>query len=140
MEHHEAFAWSVVGVKNLFLTLTALGVIALAMDPTVVAAGLVLVIGALAAGIVSIITAFSKMKLDLLKGQEDLNMKADKADSKADQIIEKAAEIHMLTNSNLSKVTESLNVALEKISGLEKMVASLNTAKDIADALTRRMP
>lgn len=113
-------------------------VMAVALDPTVIAAGLVLVIGALAAGVVLVINALAKMKLDVLKGQEEINKTARSTEHKADQIIEKAAEIHTLTNSNLSKVTASLDVALEKIAGLEKMVVSLNEAKKVADALTKK--
>lgn len=43
---------------------------------------------------------------------------------KSDVIIEKAAEIHTLTNSSLSKVQSALDVANERIIGLEKLIAS----------------
>lgn len=48
---------------------------------------------------------------------------------KSDVIIEKAAEIHTLTNSSLSKVQSSLEVANEKILGLEKLIAAGAEAK-----------
>jgi len=54
--------------------------------------------------------------------------------AKADTIIEKAAEIHTLTNSNLSKVTAALEVANEKIQGLEKLMASMVKAHAAANA------
>ncbi len=44
---------------------------------------------------------------------------------KTDTVIEKAAEIHTLTNSNLSKVTTALEVANEKIEGLQRLVAQI---------------
>lgn len=43
---------------------------------------------------------------------------------KADVIIGKAVEIHTLTNSNLSKITSALDVANEKIAGMEKLIAA----------------
>jgi hypothetical protein len=59
---------------------------------------------------------------------------------KSDIIIEKAAEIHTLTNSNLSKLTSQLEVANSKITGLERLVASLVEAKGIADRLASKPP
>ncbi len=66
---------------------------------------------------------------------DSIGSKSDKTDAKVDTVIEKAVEIHTATNSNLSKVTAALDKALEKISGLEKMVALMNRAKDVADRL-----
>jgi 5-bromo-4-chloroindolyl phosphate hydrolysis protein len=51
--------------------------------------------------------------------------KAEVVEKKSDTIIEKAVEIHTLTNSQLSKVTAALEVANEKIQGLEKMLTKV---------------
>ena len=52
---------------------------------------------------------------------------------KSDEANHKLVEIHTLTNSNLSNVNKALEVANEKISGLEKMVAAMHEAKGVAD-------
>jgi hypothetical protein len=46
-------------------------------------------------------------------------------DGKTDAIIRRTDEIHTLTNSNLAEVTKTLQVANEKISGLEKLLGAL---------------
>jgi hypothetical protein len=55
------------------------------------------------------------------------------ADKKADILIEKAVEIHTLTNSRMAKVTSDLEVALAKITGLEARLIGMDDAKTIAD-------
>lgn len=45
---------------------------------------------------------------------------------KADVLIEKAVEIHTLTNSNLTAVKTALEVANAKIEGLQKLVEAQN--------------
>lgn len=57
--------------------------------------------------------------------------KVDSTAIKADTIIEKATEIHTLTNSNLSKVQSQLDVANEKIDGFNK--AQGESARKIAN-------
>lgn len=59
--------------------------------------------------------------------------KTDKVQAKVEAVDAKAIEIHTLTNSNLSKVTSQLEVANSKIEGLQKLVSSLVTAKEVAD-------
>lgn len=54
---------------------------------------------------------------------------------KADSLVEKTTEIHTLTNGSLSKVQASLETANEKISGLEKLVASVTAASLAANHL-----
>lgn len=49
--------------------------------------------------------------------------------AKADTIIQKADEIHLLANSNLAEVSASLKVANEKIIGLERLVSTLFESK-----------
>lgn len=60
--------------------------------------------------------------------------KANSTDAKADTLIEKTAEIHTLTNSNLSAVNKTLAIANEKIVGLEKMVSELVKTRDVTAA------
>jgi hypothetical protein len=50
------------------------------------------------------------------------------ASAKADVIIEKADQIHSLTNDNLSRVSTALEVANTKIDGLHQLAAE--TAKN----------
>lgn len=52
---------------------------------------------------------------------------------KSDHANEKLVEIHTLTNSNLSDAVKRLDVAMEKISGLEKMVSNMTADKVTAD-------
>lgn len=51
--------------------------------------------------------------------------KTDRLSSATNEISVKANEIHALTDGNLSKVTNQLAVAMERISGLEKLVNSM---------------
>lgn len=54
---------------------------------------------------------------------------------KANSLQETTTQIHALTNSNLAKVTAALDVALEKITGLQNMIATLNAREQVAQAL-----
>ena len=116
-------------------------------DPTVIAAAIVTVIAALVAGAVSIVNAISAARDRIIAAAERKAM-LDKTEAalatskengkKNDIIIEKAVEIHTLTNSNLSKVTAALEVANTKIEGLQKMMASMQEAKTIADRVAEQ--
>jgi hypothetical protein len=66
------------------------------------------------------------------------NEKAKENLQKSDVIIEKAVEIHSLTNSRLSQVTADLKVANEKISGLEGLVSEMVQAKHDAKFLAQQ--
>jgi len=57
---------------------------------------------------------------------------------KADVIIEKAAEIHTLTNKNFSEMTAKLEVAQARIEGLEKLVRDMQQNKRVADELAAK--
>lgn len=107
--------------------------------PTITAAAIVTVLIVLIPGIVSIINANAAAdeRLEAKQSRAKLEELAKVTDKKADTLIEKAVEIHTLTNSNLSKVTESLNVALKEIDGLKKLVESQTKAKDVADNLAK---
>lgn len=85
---------------------------------------------ALIAAVPPTIAAMAALAVSIHNG-----MKAAETGKKADTIIEKAAEIHTLTNSNLSAVTKSLEVAQARIDGLEKLVAQNLAAKKVADDL-----
>jgi hypothetical protein len=86
---------------------------------TIVLVAIVPTLAAIGAMIVSIINA----------------IKSTENGAKADHIIEKATEIHTLTNSNLSKVTATLDVANAKIEGMQKMISGMLEAKNVADHL-----
>ncbi len=119
-------------------------------DPTVIAGGVVLVIGSMATAIVTIINALAARDDRRAQATERLTSVAARATQleathdasrKADTIIEKATEIHALTNGTNQGLTKALDLANAKISGLEQEVASLKqmmalllTAKQ--DALT----
>jgi hypothetical protein len=96
------------------MTDTQLTIIIAAIPATVAA------IGALAATIIA-----------AMKSSE----RGIRAEIKADDLLGKTAEIHTLTNSNLTKVQGALDVALAKIEGLQTMVAAMVHAKAIADKL-----
>ena len=108
-------------------------------DPMIIAAAIVLVIASIGGASVQIINAWaaSNERKEAKFSREKLEEITRSTDNKANTIIEKAAEIHTLTNSNLSKVTASLDSALAKIEGLEKLIASQSKAKDIADNLAK---
>lgn len=106
-------------------------------DPMVIAAAFVLVIAAVGGAVVQIINAKAaaedRKEAKIMRAR--LQDSADKTDIKTDAIIKQGVEIHASTNSNLSKVTENLNVALEEINGLKKLVYTLTEAKKTADTL-----
>lgn len=78
-------------------------------------------IGALAAAVVSIITAIRS---------RDNGIKADK-------IIEKATEIKVSTDGNLTRMSNDLETAKEKISGLETLIRSMTESTRAAGELAR---
>lgn len=78
-------------------------------------------IGALTAAIVSIITAIRS---------KDNGIKADK-------IIEKATEIKISTDGNLSRMGSDLETAKEKITGLENLIRSMAESTRAAGELAR---
>ena len=108
-------------------------------DPSVIAAAIVTVIVAFSGAAISIINARAAAaeRRDARASRARLEEYAKTTDNKASTIIEKAVEIHTLTNSNLSKVTAALDSALAKIEGLEKLVKSQSEAKSVADNLAR---
>lgn len=65
---------------------------------------------------------------------EGMDKKVDVSLRQNDSIIKKADEIHGVTNGHLSKLTDDLHVAMERITGLEKLVAALSEAKRVAEA------
>lgn len=107
------------------------------LDPTVFAAALVMIIAAVGAAVVSVVNAVaaSRDRTEARDSRIGLARTVDSTERKADQIIERAGEIHTLTNSNLSKMTARLDVALAEITGLRALIASQQEAKRVADAL-----
>ena len=104
-------------------------------DPTVLAAAIVTVLTALGVLVVTIINAKSAAdeRRDARESRIAVEATTKATDRKADAIIEKTAEIHTVTNSNLAKVTAALDVAKERIEGLQKLVGQMMDAKGVAD-------
>ncbi len=67
----------------------------------------------------------------LIQGMKNAN-KADIMAKKADVLVETSEKIHTLTNSTLTEMTSKLQVAMEKISGLEKLVTALSNERAVA--------
>lgn len=67
------------------------------------------------------------------KTDEVAGVLADKAAVQAQATNEKLAEIHDLTNSNLTTVKEALTAANEKIARLEEVVANMAARKGDGD-------
>jgi len=110
------------------------------LDPAVIAAAFVTVIVAFSGAAVAIINARASAaeRLEAKASRVRLEETTHNVDRKADALIEKAVEIHTLTNSNLSRVTASLEIALKEIDGLRQLVESLTKAKAVADALASK--
>lgn len=109
-------------------------------EPAIIAAAIVTVLGALVTGTVTVINAVaaSRDRSDSKVERKVVKDIVSSTERKADNIVEKTIEIHSMTNSNLTKVTEALSVALEKISGLEKLILSMVEAKKTADEHSQR--
>lgn len=60
---------------------------------------------------------------------------ANKNGLKADALIVETAKIHTLANNNLSAVNKSLEIANEKINGLQTLVAELAKTREVAAAV-----
>lgn len=78
-------------------------------------------IGALTAAVVSIISA----------------IRSKDNGAKADKIIEKATEIKVSTDGNLSRMSSELETAKEKIAGLETLIRSMAESTRAAGELAR---
>jgi hypothetical protein len=96
-------------------------------DPTVIAAAIVTVIAALVGGTVTVInaTAAARDRETARVARAQLQTTANTAIVKTDDLLLKAQEIHTLTNSNLSKVTAALDLALQENSSLKKLMATM---------------
>lgn len=60
-------------------------------------------------------------------------------DHKVDASAKTIEQIHVLTNSNLTQVSNDLKIANSKIDALERLVTALGTAKGIADVVAERL-
>jgi hypothetical protein len=96
---------------------------------------------ALIATIPPTVAAVAGVFVSLSNGRKaDLNkIVVDKTSDKVSDVSEKTVEIHALTNSTLSKMGTDLQVAIEKVSGLEKLVSSMQSAKVIADSVAEKI-
>lgn len=64
---------------------------------------------------------------------------AEAASKKSDVIIEKAVEIHTLTNSNLSKVTADNEKLRAEIVGMRELITSLVNDKEVKEAIASKL-
>lgn len=103
----------------------------------VIAGAVAFIIAAIGSMVVQIINAKAAAdeRIASRASRAKLEAYAEINDGKNDKIIKQGAAIEHSTNSNLSKVTSDLAVAITKIEGLEKIVAHQNRAKNIADNL-----
>lgn len=97
------------------------------------ATAVVVVIGAIGTMLVTVIgSVFAGFMAYKAKTQSDEN------GHKSDALIQKTDAIHVLTNSNLSKVQAALDTANARIAGLERSMGLMIEAKGIADKLIDR--
>lgn len=82
---------------------------------------------ALIAAIAPTLAALAALIMGIVNSRKsDRNSdKADAVNDKANTLIEKTAEIHTLTNSNLTEVRSELREANQKILGMENLVRSI---------------
>lgn len=137
MYHHVFAVKSVLGFICAGLSIVAAS---FAMLTDAVSLGIIAVAAATVAAVPPSILAYAALqqaKQNLLKAQL-VDAHVAEVGVKTDTVINKATEIHTLTNSNLTRVTEMLNVAHEKIAGLEELVKSMVESKTAADALSTK--
>jgi len=115
---------------------------------TAIGAAVVTVIGALGGVVVQIINAVSAARdrreasaeRRALREQTAIVLKnGQDTGVKADQIIEKAVEIHGLANGHLTKLSTALDVANAKIAGLESLMHALADSKRENDAVQAKL-
>jgi len=115
---------------------------------TAIAAAIVTVIAAIGGMTVQIINAVSAARdrreaaaerrglreqtAIVLKNGQDTGIKAD-------TIIQKAVAIHSLADGNLSRMSTALDVANERIAGLEKLMAVIHDSNREKDAVQARL-
>jgi hypothetical protein len=101
------------------------------MDPTLFAAAIVTVLAALFGGVIQLVNAVSaardrrdaREERKALREQSITVLRATEATGlKADTIIEKAVEIHTLTNSANAKLQAALELVTEKLAAAERTI------------------
>jgi hypothetical protein len=97
-------------------------------------------ITAIASGIVAVLGAVVAMIVTLHGIRQDAKEAATKSDKNQTAIVQKADEIHTLVNKNYSDITAKLEVANTKIDGLEGTVRTNAADKKVADDLAARAP
>lgn len=129
-------------------------------DPMIIAAAAVLVIGAMAAAIVSVLSAFGKMKSELLAQMADVAVKAQKiadatsVNAAASMITSKKVDhlavqtgalqtvtdkVHDSTNSNYSELKKELAESrLEVKEGHQQIAKSQATIEELVAAVLGR--
>ncbi len=113
-------------------------------DPTVIAGGIVLVIGSIATAVVTVINALAARDERTANATERatsaqaraVQLDATHAASrKADTIIDTATEIQRSTNGTLSKLQNQLESAQDEIRSLKTLMATILAAQDEAHRL-----
>lgn len=113
------------------------------LDPMVVAGAVVVVIAAIGGLFVQCMNAYSAFK-DRREAASERKTTLERAtraasisestDKKADQLITSTAQIHELTNSTNAALQRALDVANEKIAGLEKLLIQMTDSQTRAEA------
>ena len=108
------------------------------IDPTLISTAIVIIISAIGTVTVTIINAWAAAR-DRIDSAEQRRVLYEKAilaaksqedvSKKADTIIEKAAEIHTLTNSANSELRSQLALMTEKYNGLLRMIEEIRNSK-----------
>jgi uncharacterized membrane protein YccC len=112
------------------------------LDPTIFAAAVVTVLAALFGGTIQLVNAISGAR-DRRDAREERRVLRDQNQNvikvsedtakKADTIIEKAVEIHTLTNSANAKLQAALEMVTEKLAAAERQIARMEgTMRDVA--------
>lgn len=96
-------------------------------------------ITAIGGAVAVVLTALAAVLVTLQGIQRDSRERGEKADQKANTIIEKAAEIHTLTNKNFGDLTAKLEVAQAKIDEMQKVIKANASDKKVADDLAAKM-
>lgn len=79
-----------------------------------------------------------KIAMDAVAAAKQNAIAIGAVETKTDKVIEQGVQIHEVTNSNLTKVTNQLEVALERIKGMDEVIKTMVAAKSVADDLSTK--
>jgi hypothetical protein len=124
----QAIAFGILSKKFIALSSLALGVIALAVDPTAFAAAAVLVIGAIGGAAVLVINALGKMKTDILEKQALMDAKVDVVSGHVDGINTAAAAKRTADEGTITALRKQLSDSETRASMLAQSKATTDSA------------